>query len=131
MLGCYNGPNSEITLLQGWNWYAGADPSQIGAGQYDFETTVTHELGHALGLGHSADPELADVRDPGDGRGRPDRDHARSEHPRPARRGRPSDRGRVSVAPKAGRFPWRSRYGRRHGWSADARVWCDTAAAGS
>jgi hypothetical protein len=55
VLGCFNAPNSEITLLQGWNWYAGSDPSQIGAGQYDFETTVLHELGHALGLGGSTD----------------------------------------------------------------------------
>jgi hypothetical protein len=55
VLGCYNAANAEITILQGWNWYAGADPGQIGANQYDFETTVTHELGHALGLGHSAD----------------------------------------------------------------------------
>ena len=56
VLGCYNEPNNEITLVQGWNWYAGADPSQIGAAQYDFQTTVTHELGHALGLGGSTDP---------------------------------------------------------------------------
>ena len=49
VLGCYNEPNSEITMIQGWNWYAGADPTQIGAGQYDFETTMLHELGHALG----------------------------------------------------------------------------------
>jgi hypothetical protein len=56
ILGCYNGANSEITLLQGWNWYDGADPTQIPAGQYDFQTVVTHELGHALGLGGSADP---------------------------------------------------------------------------
>jgi streptogramin lyase len=53
VLGCFNAPNAEITMLQGWNWYAGADPSQIGANQYDFETTVLHELGHALGLGGS------------------------------------------------------------------------------
>jgi hypothetical protein len=51
-LGCYT-TTGMITLIQGWNWYAGADPTQIGANQYDFQTTVTHELGHALGLGES------------------------------------------------------------------------------
>ncbi|MFI5457310.1 MAG: beta strand repeat-containing protein [Isosphaerales bacterium] len=56
VLGCYNEPASEMTIIQGWNWYAGPDPSQIGPGQYDFETTVMHELGHALGLGGSTDP---------------------------------------------------------------------------
>ena len=55
VLGCFN-PTvtpTEITLLQGWNWYTGADPAGIGADQYDFQTTVTHEFGHALGLGGS------------------------------------------------------------------------------
>jgi ELWxxDGT repeat protein len=51
VLGCYDGAGGEITLLQGWNWYAGADPSQVGPDQYDFQTTVTHEFGHAIGLG--------------------------------------------------------------------------------
>jgi len=56
VLGCYNEANNEITLVQGWDWYAGSDPAQIGAAQYDFETTMLHELGHALGLGGSTDP---------------------------------------------------------------------------
>jgi hypothetical protein len=37
-------------MIQGWNWYAGADPAQIGSDQFDFQTVVTHELGQALGL---------------------------------------------------------------------------------
>jgi hypothetical protein len=55
VLGCFNAPNGEITMIQGWNWYTGADPTQIGAGQFDFQTTITHELGHALGLGGGTD----------------------------------------------------------------------------
>jgi hypothetical protein len=58
VLGCYS-PTGEITLLQGWNWYAGADPTQVGAGQYDFETVVLHELGHALGLGEGSNSASA------------------------------------------------------------------------
>src|SRR5205814_9095517 len=55
ILGCYEWATGDITLIQGWDWYTGADASAVGAGQYDFQTIVTHELGHSLGLGHSAD----------------------------------------------------------------------------
>jgi hypothetical protein len=52
VLGCYNS-TGEITILQGWNWYDGADATQIGSNHYDFQTVMTHELGHALSLGGS------------------------------------------------------------------------------
>jgi hypothetical protein len=61
VLGSYN-PEANpvtITVLQGWDWYEGVDPLAIGGNQYDFQTLVTHELGHALGLGHAGSPTSA------------------------------------------------------------------------
>ena len=55
VLGTYE--PGKITIVLGWSFYAGADPSGIGQGQYDFESLVYHELGHALGLGHSTAPD--------------------------------------------------------------------------
>ncbi len=53
VLGCTTDAD-QVTMIQGWNWYAGSDPTQVGSGEYDFETAVMHELGHVLGLGHSS-----------------------------------------------------------------------------
>jgi hypothetical protein len=53
-LGVMSGAN--ITLIGGWNYYLGSDRSGIGADQYDFQTLVTHELAHVVGLGEGSDP---------------------------------------------------------------------------
>ncbi|MBM4071967.1 MAG: hypothetical protein FJ271_24030 [Planctomycetes bacterium] len=42
----------KVTMITGWNWYTGARPAGIGRTQYDYQTIVTHELAHAVGLEH-------------------------------------------------------------------------------
>jgi hypothetical protein len=56
VLGFTTAENDVYFVTTGWNFNTGADPSQIGAGQYDFLTLATHELAHTVGLGESSDP---------------------------------------------------------------------------
>ncbi len=58
ILGCAS-TEGDITLVDGWSWYAGAADNNVGSGQYDFQTIMTHELGHAIGLDHSGDATSA------------------------------------------------------------------------
>jgi hypothetical protein len=45
----------EITLNSTFNWFAGNDANDIADDQYDYETAVSHEYLHALGLGDDFD----------------------------------------------------------------------------
>lgn len=58
VLGAYT-PDGDITLISGWNWYFGSAPGKIAQNQYDFQSVVTHELGHVLRLGENSDPASA------------------------------------------------------------------------
>jgi autotransporter-associated beta strand protein len=48
--------DNDVYFVEGWNFSTAADPTQVGAGQYDFQTLATHELAHTVGLGESSDP---------------------------------------------------------------------------
>ena len=55
VLGAFT-PEGDITLITGWNWYFGLESGKIAQNQFDFQSVVTHELGHVLGLGENSDP---------------------------------------------------------------------------
>src|SRR5262249_52575125 len=48
--------DNDVYLVEGWDFYTGSDATQVGAGQYDFQTLAEHELAHTVGLGESSDP---------------------------------------------------------------------------
>jgi hypothetical protein len=48
-------PDNNVYFVTTWSYYNGSDPTQIAAGQLDFETLAIHELAYTVGLGESAD----------------------------------------------------------------------------
>jgi hypothetical protein len=54
VLGCFIEPNAEIAMIQGRNWYVGADPMQIGP--VGFRDDGAARTSHALGLEGGFDP---------------------------------------------------------------------------
>ncbi len=49
----------DISIIDAWNWYTGADALAVGSQRYDYQTVLVHELGHSIGLEHS--PDIASV----------------------------------------------------------------------
>jgi hypothetical protein len=48
----YQLTHAEIDVFQDAGWWTGATPVPSGSFQYDFRSTMQHELGHAVGLDH-------------------------------------------------------------------------------
>jgi hypothetical protein len=51
----YADHSGDIYIVNDWTWYTATDATAIGATQYDYQTVITHELGHGIGLDHSTD----------------------------------------------------------------------------
>ena len=56
--------SGTATVISGWNWFTGADQSQIASDQMDYQTVATQELLHLTSLDHdctvySTDPQVA------------------------------------------------------------------------